>query len=462
MKKLIAAAMSLTVAALGVFAFGCKAEEHEHTFAANWSSDANYHWHASTCGHPETEKKESHSIVNGKCEICDYTPSHQHSYIKSVHEADCTQEGYELYECACGASYRQNPVPALGHELNMVKVEPTCTQEGSITYSCTHCDYTRKTTLSAEHKYNWYEGEDYFECIECFHRIPATQGLQFREKWSNPFGGLFGGNKGDFLGYSLDSAAEASGDVIIPAYFEDEEVTDISNYAFQDNFDITSVQIPETIKEIGLMAFENCSLASVNIPTSMEYIGSMAFSGCTNLQTVKFYGDVECIEAWAFSDTAIIADENYYDNGAFYIDGHLIDASGAKGDFTVKADTLSIAARAFEDSSVTKVNLPRGLKYISEYAFLECETLEEIKIPEKITTITYKCFNGCTALKTIYIPLSVELIDNGALGQCTSLETINYGGSPDDWAAINKEAGDGEVWEAWDEGSGGYTVVYAK
>lgn len=442
MKKFLVWAIAAVVA-LSAFAFGCNKRAHEHTFAEEWSSDAQYHWHASTCGHPEAEEKVSHSYNN-----------------KSTRQADCTQEGYELYECVCGASHRENVVPAYGHELSVVKIAPSCTEEGSLTYSCSHCDYTRKITLPAEHQYNWNEGEDYFECKTCNDSIPATQGLKFGKIWEKPFSSFFG-DHGELLGYSV-SKSEVSGDVIIPAYFNDKKVMKIGNYAFQDNADITSVYIPDTISDIGLMAFENCSLTSVIIPDSVEYIGSMAFSGCADLQDVKIYGDVENIDAWAFDDTPISADENHIDNGAFYIDGHLIDASGAEGDFTVRADTLSIASRAFEYSSVTKVNLPRGLKYLSKMAFLECETLEEIKLPEKITEITYQCFIGCTSLKSIYIPVSVRLIDSGALGKCTNLTTINYGGSSEDWAAIDKKEAVGTAFSAWDDGSDGYTVVYAE
>ena len=50
-------------------------EEHEHTYAEAWSTDANNHWHDATCEH-NTEKKDvaAHVDANGdeKCDACAY------------------------------------------------------------------------------------------------------------------------------------------------------------------------------------------------------------------------------------------------------------------------------------------------------------------------------------------------------------------------------------------------------
>ena len=51
-------------------------EQHEHTFATEWSSDAENHWHNSTCGHTD-EKSDMASHKDGDrdnlCDACGYT-----------------------------------------------------------------------------------------------------------------------------------------------------------------------------------------------------------------------------------------------------------------------------------------------------------------------------------------------------------------------------------------------------
>ena len=47
--------------------------EHKHTYSEEWTKDANYHWHAATCGHDVTDSKAEHSFVNEVCTICEYS-----------------------------------------------------------------------------------------------------------------------------------------------------------------------------------------------------------------------------------------------------------------------------------------------------------------------------------------------------------------------------------------------------
>ena len=56
---------------------------------------------------------------------------HTHSYTESIVEPTCTEEGYTLPQCACGASYKTDFVSALGHNFEFTKTEkPTCTSHG--------------------------------------------------------------------------------------------------------------------------------------------------------------------------------------------------------------------------------------------------------------------------------------------------------------------------------------------
>lgn len=63
--------LALLALVLAVSAFACGDDEHAHTFATTWSSDAASHWHAATCEHAE-EKADSaaHTFADGVCTIC--------------------------------------------------------------------------------------------------------------------------------------------------------------------------------------------------------------------------------------------------------------------------------------------------------------------------------------------------------------------------------------------------------
>lgn len=65
--------VAVLIAALMAFALVLTAcDQHEHTFAEEWSSDATNHWHAATCEHKdEVSDKAAHTWGDdGKCTVC--------------------------------------------------------------------------------------------------------------------------------------------------------------------------------------------------------------------------------------------------------------------------------------------------------------------------------------------------------------------------------------------------------
>ena len=76
------------------------------------------------------------------------TTAHQHVYSHSTVAPTCTEDGYDLHQCACGHSYRDNPVAA-SHSLSSKIVRyPTTMIEGARRFICSECDYTRTEPIA--------------------------------------------------------------------------------------------------------------------------------------------------------------------------------------------------------------------------------------------------------------------------------------------------------------------------
>ena len=77
--------------------------------------------------------------------------AHEHSYTAVVTAPTCTEKGYTTHTCACGDSYVDTYVDALGHAWDNGKVtkEPTATETGVRTYTCTRCSATKTETIPA-------------------------------------------------------------------------------------------------------------------------------------------------------------------------------------------------------------------------------------------------------------------------------------------------------------------------
>ncbi|MDO4863766.1 MAG: leucine-rich repeat domain-containing protein [Ruminococcus sp.] len=90
--------------------------------------------------------------------------------------------------------------------------------------------------------------------------------------------------------------------VAIPDSIEGVPVTEISYYAFEANYDVVSVQIPESVTLIGEDAFMDCaSLAEVNIPEAVTGIDRGAFVACASLTEVTVPQNVAYVREEAFT-----------------------------------------------------------------------------------------------------------------------------------------------------------------
>ena len=82
---------------------------------------------------------------------CIRETAHEHSYDAVVTAPTCTEKGYTTHTCACGDSYVDTYVDALGHAWDSGKVtkQPTATETGIKTFTCTRCSATKTETIPA-------------------------------------------------------------------------------------------------------------------------------------------------------------------------------------------------------------------------------------------------------------------------------------------------------------------------
>lgn len=145
---------------------------------------------------------------------------------------------------------------------------------------------------------------------------------------------------------------------------------------------LTSVQIPDTVTEIGSNAFYNCtSLKSVTIqddkPSCVKKIGRQAFMFCSELTDISILDSVTEIGSESFHQCE-------------------------------KLDTVTI---------------PEGVTSIADGMFRYCYSLHTVTLPNSVTAIEERAFTG-TALTQIHIPANVAQIGTDAFSECFALSTI--------------------------------------
>lgn len=122
MKKLFSCLMFVFAIAVLV---GCG---HSHTFSEDWSSDADNHWHAATCGHADQKQDEA---------------AHTFGEWVVTKAATITEKGSQKRSCTvCGyEQIAQIPQLECNHTYGewVVTKEATTTEAGSRSRTCTQC-----------------------------------------------------------------------------------------------------------------------------------------------------------------------------------------------------------------------------------------------------------------------------------------------------------------------------------
>ena len=82
-----------------------------------------------------------------------------HSYEETVEQPTCTEGGYTTYTCTnCGAAYTADHVSALGHDYISAVTAPTCTEQGYTTHTCANCGDSYVGAYVEALGHSWDEG----------------------------------------------------------------------------------------------------------------------------------------------------------------------------------------------------------------------------------------------------------------------------------------------------------------
>lgn len=245
-------------------------------------------------------------------------------------------------------------------------------------------------------------------------------------------------------------------------------VTKIPTDCFYQCENLTRAMFPNTLTTIDARAFRGCSnLANIDIPTSLETIGVGAFGDCKNLKLTnqfRFPDSMKEIGEAAFENCTqlginqLIFPGNMENAniGAFKNCDvtHVIVEEGAKTvtlttNKYIKSITLpktvsklagfldAVELESFvidEDAPLTEIGVltffrstklksficPKSVTKIGRMAFSECTALETVKLPEGITSIGDRAFEYCSSMVNLNIPKGVKTIGTKAFLRCSS------------------------------------------
>lgn len=189
-------------------------------------------------------------------------------------------------------------------------------------------------------------------------------------------------------GVCIEGYYGAAAEVVIPAYADGIPVTALADCAFLARSDITSVTLPDTLRTIGVSAFERChGLKMITIPAGVTELPEGVFHACEGLETLILKGRVTSLGEGAFSMCR--------------------NLRRIQGDLT---GVTELPAHVFSDCHLLEIPALGKLTALGESVFQSCHQLTAFEIPQGVKTVPAFAFNDCVNLKSVTLPDTLEAI----------------------------------------------------
>lgn len=298
--------------------------------------------------------------------------------------------------------------------LTQITFPETVTQIGSLE-NCTGL-----TSLTIPAKVN----ANYFDCSGC-------TGLTSVE---------FKGNVGTRLISSAFQGCTALKSINIPS-----EIAIIGDHTFENCISLSQLTLPEPLTSIGASAFQNTGLTNITLQRNVTVIGQYAFAGCKNMVSIHFPANVTEIKEYTFNECEKLKDI-VLPNGLIYIKDYAFNGCSSLGKVTIPGGVQNISPGAFKNSGLTEVILKEGVMSLSNNSFDGCLLLKKVTFPTTMKTIggfsntgikeiTFAegaapeaisdyAFLNCDSLSAITLPNSIKSLGTGAFYDCDTLKSV--------------------------------------
>ncbi len=202
----------------------------------------------------------------------------------------------------------------------------------------------------------------------------------------------------------------------------------IRSFAPWDGSKVTRVVIEEGVASIGAYAFENSAMTEITLPATLTSVEDGAFDNCGKLKTVILPDSVKAIGMLAFNECTSLTE--------IRLPASLTSVGAAAFRMCIKLTELTLpdAVRevgmyAFHNCTALKtITLPASLETIGEYAFDGCYALRAVIVPKDSYAEQYCIRKGIGYVYTGSSPEAIPTeVPYGICGQNLTWKLDNDG-----------------------------------
>lgn len=167
-----------------------------------------------------------------------------------------------------------------------------------------------------------------------------------------------------------------------------------TKYGWYVRSNVTCLVVEEGVKTLGAASFYGLQyLKSVQLPESLEEIGYEAFRYCYSLDSIHIGPNVCTIrDRWATGCTSLATIEIDKNNPCYHV-----DAYGAVYDIT---DTILI--KVPQALNINELTIPEGVTQFATDALYQSKTLQSLVLPSTLKEVDYGALDAMPNLKYIY------------------------------------------------------------
>lgn len=247
------------------------------------------------------------------------------------------------------------------------------------------------------------------------------------------------------IGYRAFFNCKKLTELVIP-----NSVRTINDNAFEGCSSLSSITLPTSISTLPNMIFKDCiGLTSISIPENIVSIGVSAFEGCINLKNIKITENINQISGSCFKNCKSLT--------SFYIPSSITKIGEGVFSGCTQLEKFEVANNnniycaeggvlyskdkkkllAYPNAKEKDYVIPNGVTEIAPFAFDGCTSLCNIDMPSTLTTIGRGAFESCTMLENLHLPNSITNIDFYAFAGCNKLTSVNIPSSVTTFSSIS-------------------------